>query len=111
MKLTKLTFGLAALAIGVASAASHYSITLPSDMQAGETQLKAGQYRLQLEGNQATFQQGKKTIPVQVTVEKNSSKAPYTMLDTVGSKLQAIELGGTNTKIVFPAKPATNVGE
>ena len=111
MKLTIVTLCLAALTIGVASAASHYSVTLNSDLQVGATQLKAGQYRLHVEGNQATFQQGKKTIPVPVTVEQNPSKAQYTMLETTGSKLEAIELGGTNTKLVFTAKPATNVGE
>ena len=105
MKL-KLTLCLATLALGIASAASSYSVTLTSDMSAGTTQLKAGEYKIQVEGDQAIFKQGSATTPVPVTVEKNAKKFRYTTLETVDSKLQAIELGGTTTKLVVaPVKP------
>jgi hexokinase len=107
MKLTKVSLCLATLALGVASAASSYSITLPADTWAGDTQLKAGEYKLQVETNQVTFSQGKTSVPVAVTVETKASKTPYTMLDTENSKLRAIDIGGTKLKIVFvPVKPA-----
>lgn len=105
MKL-KLTLCLATLALGIASAASTYTVTLTSDMAAGNTQLKAGDYKVQVEGDQAIFKQGKETVQVPVTVEKNAKKFRYTTLQTVDSKLQAIELGGTTTKLVVaPVKP------
>jgi hypothetical protein len=103
MKLFKLSLGLATLALGVASAASGYKITIPADTWAGDTQLKAGDYKVMVEGNQATFVHGKQTVQVPVSVEKNASKPLDTTLETSGTKLTAIDFGGTTTKIVIKA--------
>src|SRR6185437_1411637 len=105
MKL-KLSLCLATLALGIASAAS-YSVTLTSEISAGSTQLKAGQYKLEVEGNQAIFKQGSTSTAIPISVEKNAKKFRYTTVDTTDSKLHSIELGGTNTKLVVaPVKPA-----
>lgn len=101
MKLVKLSLGLATLALGVATAASAYHVTIPSDTWAGDTQLKAGNYKVTVEGNQATFKMGKQTIQVPASVENGASKFADTSLESSGTKLQAIDIGGTNTKIVF----------
>src|ERR1700691_5248781 len=101
MKLFKLSLGLATLALGVASAASAYKVTIPSDTWAGDTQIKAGNYRVTVAGNQAVFTMGKQTVQVPASLEKGSSKYPDTMLEASGTKLQAIDLGGTESKIVF----------
>ena len=101
MKLTKLTLCFGTLVLGVASAASSYTINLSSDATAGSTQLKAGTYKLEVEGNQAIFKQGKATTTVPVTVEKAPTPFRYTSVDTRGSKLLEIDLHGTTTKLVF----------
>ncbi len=105
MKLTKLTLCLATLALGIASAASSYTITLPSDTMVGDVHLKAGQYKMTVEGNQAIFKQGKSSASVPVSVEQNATKFKYTAVESVDSKVNAIDLGGTTTKLVVsPAK-------
>src|SRR5579883_2181080 len=101
MKLVKLSLGLATLALGVATAASAYKVTIPADTWAGDTQLKAGNYKVTVEGNQATFKQGKQTVTVPVATEQASKKFSDTTLESAGTKLQAIDLGGTTTKIVI----------
>jgi hypothetical protein len=101
MKLFKLSLGLVTLALGVASAASSYKVTIPSDTWAGDTQIKAGNYKVTIAGNQAVFTMGKQTVQVPASVEKSTSKFSDTMLEASGTKLQAIDLGGTETKIVF----------
>jgi hypothetical protein len=112
MKLTKLSLGFATLALGVASAASSYSVTIPTDTWAGDTQLKAGTYKVQVEGNQATFVHGKQSVQVPASMEKSASKASDTMLETSGTKLQAIDIGGTTMKIVIkPGKTGTAVAQ
>jgi hypothetical protein len=108
MKLAKLSLGLATLALGVASAASSYKVNIPTDTWAGDTQLKAGDYKVQVEGNQATFVLGKQTIQVPASMEKNANKASETTLETSGTKLQAIDIGGTTMKIVI--KPGKTGG-
>jgi len=114
MKLTKLTLCLATLALGVASAASSFTITLPSAITAGDKQLKPGEYKVAVEGNQAIFKQGKTTTAIPVSTEKSTTKFKYTSLETESSKLQAIDLGGTTTKLVVSPAGATGnekVGE
>lgn len=102
MKLGNLCLGFATVALGIACAASaSYKVTIPSDTWAGDTQLKAGSYKVQVEGNQATFVQGKQTVQVPATVEQNTKKSPDTLLETSGTKLQAIDIGGTTVKIVI----------
>ncbi len=100
MKLFKLSLGLATLALGVASAASSYKVTIPSDTWAGDTQIKAGSYRVTVAANQAVFTMGKQTVQVAASVEKATSKYSDTMLESSGAKLSAIDIGGTDTQVV-----------
>lgn len=106
MTITKITLCLATLALGIASAASTYNINLASDTMAGATKLKAGDYKLQVEGNQAIFKQGKNATPVPVTVETSKTTFPYTAVNTDGPKLLEIDLRGTHTKLVFAPAPS-----
>jgi hypothetical protein len=103
MKLFKLSLGLATLALGIASAASpsSYKVSIPADTWAGDTQIKAGSYKVTVTGNQAVFTMGKQSVQVAASIENGKSKFSDTMLEASGNKLQAIDVGGTNTKIVF----------
>jgi hypothetical protein len=101
MKLFKLSLGLATLALGIASAASSYKVNIPADTWAGDTQIKAGDYKVTVTGNQAVFTMGKQSVQVAASVENNTSKFADTMLEASGNKLQAIDIGGSTTKIVF----------
>jgi hypothetical protein len=103
MKLTRLILGLAIFMVSVAGAASSYKIALPSDLYAGDVQLKAGEYTLTLEGKQAVFKKGKQSIQVPFSVEKSALKFPDTELEIDGMKIQSIDLGGTDMKITFRA--------
>lgn len=107
MKLFKLSLSLATLALAVASAASStYKVTIPADTWAGDTQIKAGNYKVTVEGSQAVFTMGKQTVQVAASVEKNATKYSDTALEASGNKLQAIDLGGTDTKLVFKSTKA-----
>ena len=106
MKLTKLMFCVSTLALGIASAASGYKVSLPDKLWVGNTELKPGDYRIEISGNQAVFKNGKDTIQVPATLETNSTKYPATELDSTESKLQEIHVGGTTAKIVFNSAPA-----
>jgi hypothetical protein len=101
MKLTRLSLGFAMLAASVASAASSYKVTLPSDLFAGDVQLKSGEYTMTFEGKQAVFKRGKESIQIPAIVEKNDKKFQNTTLELTGSKIQSIDIGGTDMKIMF----------
>ena len=109
MKLTKLILCFSTLALGIASAASSYKVSLPGKMWVGNTELKAGDYKVEVTGNQATFKSGKDSIQVPAALETSTSKYPATEIEASESKLTEIHVGGTTARIVFPSaasKPA-----
>jgi hypothetical protein len=111
MKLTKFLFCAFTLALGIASAASSYKVSLPGKMWVGNTELKPGDYKVEVTGNQAVFKMGKESIQVPATLENATTKYASTEIESSQSKLQEIHVGGTTAKIVFnsgatPAKSA-----
>jgi hypothetical protein len=103
MKFLKLTLCLATFGLTVATAASSYNIKLNSPAWAGETKLDAGDYKVQIAGGKAVFKSGKNVTEVPVTVGTNALKYAFTSAEVVDSKIKEIDLGGTNTKLTFPA--------
>lgn len=101
MKLTKVVFGLATLGLGIASAAASYDVTLTSSTWIGATELKAGAYKVEMQGSMAVFKSGKKTVEVPATLSNSDQKYSATSLSISSSKLTEIDFGGTKTKIVF----------
>jgi hypothetical protein len=101
MKLTRFTLSFAILLANVASAASSYKVTLTSNLTAGDVQMKAGDYTLTLEGRQAVLTKGKEIVRLPAVVEKNDKKFPETSLELDGSKIKAIDIGGTDMRIIL----------
>src|SRR5579863_8242674 len=111
MKVSKLALALTTFAIGIASAASNYSVTIPSATYVGQTELKPGDYKVSIEGDKVTFKSGKNVIEISATVEKGTKKYSETMLDSSGTQLQDIQFGGTTMKVVFkPSNAPVAVG-
>ena len=106
MKLIKLTLVFATLALAVGSAASTYSVKFFAPTWVGDNQLKAGEYKLAVEGDKATFTSGKNVVEVPVTVEKNDKKYSSTTMQTSDSKLSEINLAGTDMKLMFKSDSA-----
>src|SRR5271166_1926829 len=97
------TLALATLALAAASAASHYTVNLDSTQFAGDKELKAGEYKVEVSGDKAIFKSGKTVIEVPASLQKSERKYALTTYQSVDKKIQEIDLGGTATKIVFGA--------
>ncbi len=111
MKLMKVTFSLATLALGVASAASSYNVKLYDPMWIGSTQLKAGDYKVEMQGDKAVFKSGKNVVEVPATMGTVDKKFSATSFVSEKAQLQEIDLGGTTSKILFSSAPgAQNTG-
>jgi len=106
MKLSKVIFSVATFALAVASAASGYSVKVYDSIWIGTTQIKAGDYTIQMEGDKAIFKSGKNVVEVPATFSAGEHKFAYTALVTVDSKLHEIDLGGTKDKILFAFEAA-----
>jgi hypothetical protein len=115
MKIHKLTLALSVFALGLASAASGYHVTLTAPMWAGSTELKAGDYQVQVENGKAIFKNKKNTVEVPAKMETANTKFQTTALASSTSggkeKLDAIEIGGTNTRIVMGSAAGSIAGE
>lgn len=104
MKLFRFTFCFASLAL-LASAAPTYKITLTEPAVVAGSAVKAGDYRIVVNGDKATLTSGKIHLEVPVTVQNGKEKFQYTSVEcrTEGGKnvLNDVQLGGTRTILVF----------
>ena len=90
-------------AAGLATAgAASYHVSFYQDTTVNGQELKAGDYKIEVNNNTAILKKGKQTVEVPVHEETTSSKFASTQLQYVeNNKLQEIRLGGTHTKLVF----------
>ncbi len=108
-------FGVATLALGIASAASSYDVKVYEPMSVGGTELKAGDYTVTMQGDKAVFKSGKKVVEVPATLGSSEKKFSSTSLLSMDKKVTEIDLGGTKSKIVFgsetPAAKSSSAGQ
>ncbi len=102
--LRKVVFSFAVMGLALASAKS-YGLRLFEPAMAGNTELKAGEYKVTIDGSNAVLKNGKSENQVPVKVESAGAKYDATSVKYVvvnGKKqIQEIHLGGSNTKLVF----------
>jgi hypothetical protein len=91
----------ALLGMSLAYAGSNYSVTLYGPANVNGTELKAGDVKVQLQGDKAVFKQGKTTIEAPVRVETKANKFVATSVDTSEGKIREIRIGGTTTVLLF----------
>lgn len=103
IKFTTPLFCLATLALGTAYAAP-YDVTILNNVAVGKTQLKAGDYKVEMQGDKALFTSGKKTVGIPATVQKNDQAFASTVLVSRHSQLEEIDLAGTQDRIIFAAQ-------
>ena len=95
---------LMAIGISVAYAASSYHVTLSKPTTVNGTELKPGEYKLELQGDKAILKQGKTEVETNVTVENASQKFNLTAVGYKGEDqrvLEEIRVGGTTLKVLF----------
>jgi hypothetical protein len=109
MRIMKLTFGLTALALGLASAASSHSFDLKKPVTIGSTQLQPGSYRVEMQGDKAVLKTGKSVVEVPATLGNGDQRFGTTGIVTNGAQLVEIDLGGTTEKILFSPKTGESV--
>ena len=100
----KLILALAAAGLAMA-AAKPYKMNLYQPAMLGSTELKAGEYQVQIVDQKAVVRSGKTESEAPVKVENGDSKYHTTTVrfTNIDGKLhiQEIRVGGTATKLVF----------
>ena len=100
----RLMLSFATIALAVASAATHKMMLYQAATISG-TELKPGQYTIEVKDNKAIFTKGKTQVEANVTAETADAKFDKTSVRfaTGNGKMEVTEirLGGTSTKLVF----------
>jgi len=103
----KFLISFATIAVAAASAAT-YHVRLVQDTLINGTELKAGEYKVDVldKDSKAVFHKGHATTEAKVKVENASSKFRQTTFrydqEPNGKmKLQELNIGGSNTRLIF----------
>jgi hypothetical protein len=93
-----------ALGLSVAYAASSYHVTLYKSTTVNGTELKAGDCKVEIQGNKAVLKQGHTIAESSVRVENGELKFASTSVGYDGDRanqIQEIRIGGTTVKLLF----------
>jgi hypothetical protein len=102
MKLSQLILMFGAFGLAIASAASTYHVTLAQKAVLGSTELKPGDYKVEVTGEKAMIRVGGKSIEAPVKIETGDQKFSNTMIDMDDQKhIKSIRVQGTSTTLVF----------
>jgi hypothetical protein len=99
--ITKFMLGIGVFALAMASAATSYRVTFFSLSNVAGTDVKAGEYRLEIKDGKAVLKQGSTVVEAAVRVETADKKFSDNSIKYEGSKVQEIRIGGTTTRLVF----------
>jgi hypothetical protein len=106
MKLSKLFVCLGTVAMAIVSAATHFTLNLTYPSTVAGTELKPGQYRLEILGEKAMIQ-APRTPAVEAPVKMmegdqkySATTIRYSMVDGK-YRIDEIHLAGTKTRVVF----------
>src|SRR5580704_18222297 len=94
-------FGFSFLALAVASAASSYNVTFYQPVMVNGSELKPGDYKVELKDKTAIIKQGKTVTEAPVSVQNDNQKYQRTAVRLNGNQIEEIRIGGTSTRIVF----------
>jgi hypothetical protein len=101
----KSVLAVAFLSLAAVASAKSYGVTLYDQMLAGGTELKPGEYTVDVSSDKAVIKKGKLASENPSKLETAPTK--YASTSVVCSKvdgklhIKEIHLGGTNTKVVF----------
>src|SRR5271168_2555695 len=98
----KIMMAFATFALAVASAAPRYHVKIYDPAWAGGTELKPGEYTVEMQGDKAVFKSGKTVLEAPAKMEENDRRYDGTSVRINGDKkLEVIEFGGTKSRIVL----------
>lgn len=111
----KFILGFATFALALASAAESHRVTLYSNAIVNGKELKAGDYKLELDGSRAVLKKGKDVVEANVRLENADQKFSTTAVRFLNGDgkytVNEIRLGGTKTKVVFDNGAAAKAAE
>lgn len=101
----KLMIIFACFALAAVASSDTYRVTLFQASTVNGTELKPGDYKVQVKDSKVVITKGKDSVEAPVKVENGDQKFSATTVRYINGegkyKIQEIRLGGTKTKLVF----------
>ncbi len=97
-------------AVAAFAASGTYRVNILQDSIVEGKQIKAGDYKISIENNNAVLKHGKESIEVPAHTEQSQSKYSSTQVRYVENAISEIHVGGTTTKIVFASGSGSTAG-
>jgi hypothetical protein len=104
----KLVFSVLSAGMLFAQAEAHFKFTAPGPITVAGTKLKQGEYKVDVEGSEATFKMDGKSFKVPATIQMEGRAYKDTSIDATNSNVRAIHVGGTVISVLFAGAPAGN---
>lgn len=102
---SKILLILTGMALAAVASAKSYTVTLFQPTIVGTTELKPGDYKIDVQESKAVIRSGKNQVEAPVKVETGAEKFSSTTVRYQNGdgkyRMREIRLGGTNTTIVF----------
>ena len=87
--------------MALASAASTYHVTFYQPVVVNGAKLKAGDYKVEVDGSIAKITRGGAVAEAPVKVENTDEKYKANSVRLEGDQVSEIRIGGTHTRLVF----------
>ena len=109
----KMMLGFGVLSLAALSAGETYRVNLFQTSVVNGTELKPGEYKVEVTDNKAVIKRGKESVEAPVKLENTDTKFGSTSVRYQNAdgkyKVQEIRLGGTKTKLVFETPTASGM--
>lgn len=90
-----------------AQTVAHFSFSTPAPIVVAGTRLKAGDYKVDVEGSEATFKIDGKTFKVPAALHPEPTVFKATSIEATEGNVRAIHVGGTVITVTFGSQTAT----
>jgi hypothetical protein len=108
-KLVLSVFGVGLLAGSLlAEGEAHFKFTVSSPVTVAGNKLKPGDYKVDVEGSEASFKLDGKIVKVPATIQTETRAFKETTMEASDSNVKAIHIGGTVISILFVRTSAGN---
>jgi len=98
----KIMLAFATFALAVASAAPRYHVKIYDQAWLGGSELKPGEYTVEMQGDKAVFKSGKTVVEVPAKLEEGDTRYAGTAVHmNHDMKIQTIDFGGSKSRIVL----------
>jgi hypothetical protein len=104
----KLVLSIFSVGLLFGQAEAHFKFTVTSPVTLAGTKLKPGEYKVDVEGSEATFKMDGKTVKVPATIQAETRAYKDTTIEASDSNIRAIHIGGTVISVVFVHTSAGN---